>query len=396
MKSLTSLLSCAALMQYAAAQGAYLFTIDRSVASSSTAMLDSDLASAIIARRRALTADRHLGAMSENALDDLNIYGGYQAPLFGESQTEEAPGKLFIRISEVDMLIGDFDQLPDIWVEKPTKDLLTDFKAIPDRQTKDGVCEYLVPPSLNAPNSKGVELIFSYPLDGEPACLRASEIPHIPIILSLHNFLPTSPSGVKTGLAGLIRILKHFSATQNVESTLLLLPSKLAKPNPKPQHHNHARAAQDAEEELLDLSSIAPIPSGSSPFITPQATGNASANFTLPRVIPECFSSQSACENTTNFCSGHGSCYSAHSKCFKCRCGTTLARVNPDGTSKTTQWGGLACQKKDISVPFILFATFGVFMAAVIAGGIGMMYSMGAEPLPSVLGAGVAGPKAGK
>ena len=71
-------------------------------------------------------------------------------------------------------------------------------------------------------------------------------------------------------------------------------------------------------------------------------------------------------------------------------------RVNDDGTKKTTQWGGFACQKKDVSVPFILFATFGVFMAAVIAGGIGLLYNMGAEPLPSVIGAGVAGPKAGK
>lgn len=166
MKSLTSLLSYAALLQHAAAQGAYLFTVDRSVVSSSTAMLDSDLASAIIARRRALTADRYLGVMNENSLDDLNIYGGYQAPLFGESLPEEAPGKLFIRISDVDMSVGEFDQLPDIWIENPTKDLLTDFKAIPDRQTKDGICEYLVPPSLNAPNSKGVELIFSYPLEG--------------------------------------------------------------------------------------------------------------------------------------------------------------------------------------------------------------------------------------
>lgn len=35
-------------------------------------------------------------------------------------------------------------------------------------------------------------------------------------------------------------------------------------------------------------------------------------------------------------------------------------------------------------------------MAAVVAGGIGLLYNMGAEPLPSVIGAGVAGPKAGK
>ncbi|KAK5050391.1 hypothetical protein LTR84_003672 [Exophiala bonariae] len=391
MKSPISFLPCAALLQHVAAQGAYLFTIDRSVVSSSTAMLESELANAIVARRRALTADRSIGSMNENSLDDLNIYGGYQTPLFGETTTDEAPGKLFIRLTDVDMSVGDFEQLPDIWVQNPTRDLLTDFKAIPDRQTKDGICEYLVPPSLNAPNTKGVELIFSYPLEGEPTCLRASEIPQIPLILSLHNFMPTSPSEVKGALPGLVRILKHFSATQNVESTVLILPSKLAKANPKPHPR---RSGGEPEEEPLDLSSIAPLASTSK--LTSQPTGNSSANFTLPRVIPECFASQSACDNTTNFCSGHGTCYQAHSKCFKCRCGSTLARVNADGTTKTTQWGGLACQKKDVSVPFILFATFGVFMAAVIAGGIGLLYNMGAEPLPSVIGAGVAGPKAGK
>lgn len=166
MKSPVSLLPCAVLLQHVAAQGAYLFTIDRSVVSSSTAMLESELASAIVARRRALTADRSIGSMDTNSLDDLNTYGGYQTPLFGETTTEEGPGKLFIRLTDVDMSVGDFEQLPDIWVQNPTRDLLTDFKAIPDRQTKDGICEYLVPPSLNAPNTKGVELIFSYPLEG--------------------------------------------------------------------------------------------------------------------------------------------------------------------------------------------------------------------------------------
>jgi len=52
--------------------------------------------------------------------------------------------------------------MPDLWVVNPTRDLLDDFKASPNRQ--DGYCEYAVPPSLNAHNSKGVEVVFSYPL----------------------------------------------------------------------------------------------------------------------------------------------------------------------------------------------------------------------------------------
>ncbi|KAH0848397.1 hypothetical protein AYO21_05091 [Fonsecaea monophora] len=401
MKPLSVFLPCAALAQYVAAQGAYLFTIDRSITSPSTGMIDSEMASAVIARRRALTADRYLGITDSMLLEDLNTYGGYQAPLFGESHPKDAPGKLFIRITGVDMQISDFDMaMPDLWISDPTKDLLSDFKAVSDgsRKEKDGLCEYAVPPSRNAPQSKGVEVVFTYPAENG-RCLAASEIPNIPIILSLHSFLPTDPSGVKNQLNGLVRILKHFSATDNVESTILLLPSTKKLKNPKKKNannHKHvARSAQTSEEERLDLPSTSPTPSSISGFdtITP---ANTSSNFTLPSVIPACFASQSACENTTNSCSGHGSCYKAHTNCFKCRCTSTLVRINEDGTKKTVTWGGNACQKKDISVPFIMFATFGVVMTALVAGAIGMLYSMGAQELPSVIGAGVAGPRAAK
>lgn len=165
MKALAALLPCAVLLQQVAAQGAYLFTVDRKVSSASTSTINSEVASAIIARRRGLTADRNLGITDESLLADINTYGGYQAPLFKEERPQDAPGKLFIRISGVDTSIDDFDAaLPDLWIQEPTKDLLTDFKFIPSRRKKDFTCEYLVPPSLNSPNSRGVEVIFSYPL----------------------------------------------------------------------------------------------------------------------------------------------------------------------------------------------------------------------------------------
>lgn len=166
MNFLTAVLSCAGLLQYVAAQGAYLYTIDRKVMSSSTAMLDSEMASAIIARRRGLTEDRYLGITNEMLLQDIDSYGGHQAPLFADGKKNEAPGKLFIRINEVDLKVIDIDAaMPDLWIQEPTKDLLTDFKAVPDRQKKDGICEYAVPPSLNTPNAHGVEVVFSYPLE---------------------------------------------------------------------------------------------------------------------------------------------------------------------------------------------------------------------------------------
>lgn len=361
-------------------------------------MIDSEMASAIIARRRALTAERHLGITDSMLLQDINTYGGYQAPLFGEETPNNAPGKLFIRISNVDMSIKDFNiAMPDLWVDAPTKDLLTDFKAVTDasRREQDNLCEYEVPPSRNAPDSKDVEVVFSYPPENG-RCLRSTEIPNIPIILSLHGFLPTSASGAKTQIDGLIRILKHFSATENVESTVLLLPSekKLKKPKSSKKHKNAARSAEQSEEERLDLPSQSAAASSTLGVIEPTRNSSTNATHPLPQNIPQCFTSKSQCENTTNTCSGHGSCYRAHASCFKCKCGTTVARTNEDGTKKTVQWGGNACQKKDVSVPFILFASFGVVLTALVVGAIGMLWSMGSQELPSVIGAGVAGPRA--
>jgi hypothetical protein len=63
-----------------------------------------------------------------------------------------------------------------------------------------------------------------------------------------------------------------------------------------------------------------------------------------------------------------------------------------EGKLKKTYWGGPACQKKDISVQFWLFVMVGVALAFLVSSGIGMLYSMGSEELPSVIGAGVSGP----
>lgn len=61
-----------------------------------------------------------------------------------------------------------------------------------------------------------------------------------------------------------------------------------------------------------------------------------------------------------------------------------------------TYWTGTSCQKRDVSAQFILLAGFSILLVAVIAWSIGLLVGMGAEELPSVLGAGVAaGPKAG-
>ena len=76
---------------------------------------------------------------------------------------------------------------------------------------------------------------------------------------------------------------------------------------------------------------------------------------------------------------------------------TVLKEPDADGDGKkTVQWGGGACEKKDISVPFLLFASIGVGAAILISGSIGMLWGMGSAELPKVLSAGVGGSRPGK
>lgn len=63
---------------------------------------------------------------------------------------------------------------------------------------------------------------------------------------------------------------------------------------------------------------------------------------------------------------------------------------------KTIEWAGPACSKKDVSMPFWLLAGISIALVATVSWGVGLLFSIGQEELPSVIGAGVAGPRAQK
>lgn len=124
-------------------------------------------------------------------------------------------------------------------------------------------------------------------------------------------------------------------------------------------------------------------------------------NRTIPKTTtPVCWSSENACKINTADCSRHGSCTKKYSEkvsddetgaeCWACACQPSY--VDQAEGRKTIFWGGPACQKKDISMPFFLFAGFTIAALAALSYGIGLLYSIGQEDLPSVLGAGVAPP----
>lgn len=129
----------------------------------------------------------------------------------------------------------------------------------------------------------------------------------------------------------------------------------------------------------------------------PVFTSNKKSNGTVRGILPPFFNSLASCEKTTLNCSGHGECKLLHKAQDKtqqdrygCACSPTIS--GKGNTRKVTNWAGPACQKKDISVQFWLFVGTGVMLAFLISTIIGMMYSIGSEELPSVIGAGVSGP----
>ena len=203
------------------------------------------------------------------------------------------------------------------------------------------------------------------------------------------------------------RSLKDHAASQ--ESTIVLMPlaQKAAKhtSNPYGVDEIPSKSIQARQQPFEEPLSTAPVPevSSSSPQTPQPSQLQALKGSVLPQgILPICHSDKASCDSTTNNCAGHGECMlkyttgsgkDLNSTCYACKCGNTT-RVNADGTIKTTMWGGPACQKKDVSSPFLLIAGFTVVMVATVAWGIGLMFSIGQEELPSVIGAGVAGPRA--
>lgn len=157
------------------------------------------------------------------------------------------------------------------------------------------------------------------------------------------------------------------------------------------------RPRQSKPEQPLTAQSAA----GSSQKISSSPSQVPHASALIKGVLPVCQTSKEDCIRQTKNCSGRGTAYLKHSKnanmkhdCWACKCESTTHTVG-EGI-KTTKWGGPACQKKDVSVPFFLLAGFTITMLMTVGWAIGLLFSIGQEDLPSVLGAGVAGPRAQK
>lgn len=93
------------------------------------------------------------------------------------------------------------------------------------------------------------------------------------------------------------------------------------------------------------------------------------------------FSDEDACVSATNNCTGHGACTKVGSKKWQCACKPTYNKK----LSKTTNWAGADCSKKDIAAQANLLLWTSVALLVTLVGGIKLLFSIGSESLPGVL-----------
>ena len=165
-----------------------------------------------------------------------------------------------------------------------------------------------------------------------------------------------------------------------------------------PAEHRCSKRSDD----VYQLGNMAALPEESRPSATNTGSQHAASSAVFRGPLPTCYPSKASCESSTDNCTGHGLCLLRSStkdadkvnECYGCMCTIPEVRTNADGSKKTTYFGGAACHKKDVVMPFWLILGTTLILVFVISWGLGLLYSMGNEELPSVIGAGVSGPRA--
>lgn len=203
--------------------------------------------------------------------------------------------------------------------------------------------------------------------------------------------------------------LIRWAKKEEMNTVVILMPKSTRLSNsPSNPYGLYEKVSQSTlgrrqAEEII--SGTAAVTSTQPHTVSKQASNSsATAAPFLKGVQPVCHSTLESCQTLTNDCSGHGSCYKKYgggSACFTCACATmneTYWFSGDPGNKKApadkkayrlVNYGGPACQKKDISGPFWLIAGFTIVIIGLVSWAIGMMFSIGEEKLPGVIGAGV-------
>ncbi|ORY15022.1 hypothetical protein BCR34DRAFT_585369 [Clohesyomyces aquaticus] len=395
----SSLLACSAASPKAGL--VYVYDPDTPATSQQSPSVSPETARLILAQRLGLSQFHSIKDASDELIGQLNAFGGRQQRPFGVDNIRNKAQAL-------------------IWIED-----VDDASTIVKDQAQYSAAFYVADPPSSSVNENLIKNMIlqaeSLAQKSDPQALsynaglvvdnllgRFSHVETYNDYLSVFRADKTVPlPDLSNSLAQLIASSKDLGS-EGFAITVVFMP-------PSSHHSKRAlnaygtydlpstlAARRENVEALLSESTAqpSPAPQNFTPLTSEKFAALQSDDPVLG-ILPTCFDSQEACQKQTHSCSGHGDCAllrkgqkgsdATVTDCYGCKCNATVIEVG-NGGKKTTVWGGPACQKKDVSVPFFLLLGSGVGITFLITFGIGMLYSIGNEELPSVIGAGVSGP----
>ncbi|KAF3764312.1 hypothetical protein M406DRAFT_291360 [Cryphonectria parasitica EP155] len=382
----------AGLAGAAASEPAEVYILSKSnpSASSSNPQIPRHVARDIVISRVGGQTD--LGALPESittddALSYISQYGRPPKPLFGDAASSSAggvvPSQLVIMLEGID--------------ENNAKNLR---KALKSQGSKPAFT-IADPPSAKA-NKDLVDIELSS-VSGScdiTAVINPYDSCWDGLSLVVKYDVRKNPSTLDV-LTDNIKPLRSAISSDALETVLILLPESS-------RSSKHASWASDAPSELrrrveMPISDIQAKPvvvPGSSDEGVSSPDSSLFASQASSKMNLGCFSTYNSCETATSNCSSHGRCIDKYAentesgkggdvKCFVCSCVSTRTYPENPASDQHTHWGGAYCQKIDVSSPFWLLAGTTIILVGLVTGSIAMLFNVGEEKLPGVIGAGV-------
>ncbi|KAJ5099123.1 hypothetical protein N7532_006124 [Penicillium argentinense] len=354
--------------------------------------VSEDVARLILELRMKSPLESMLGEAETDTVDRLNHFAGGQSSLFGGLTDQDGSSRSILFLEGVDQEIGSSlrsDQFRSLFVPGVFSDFTNDASL-----NNDNGKHCLYHKSQNSPSIQ--ECLANDPVLSHGRGLLNRDI--IDLVDSMETSmsddtrLSVSRLVIKATSRENALLTKYLQSTFqsldkraksiNTEITVVLVPAI-----------DHSQGSTRTLRRTLENRSRHSVSDSNTRPLVERSAQSLSLSLNL---APVCHASNSSCAEATNDCSGHGSCFlkygsgseGATGNCYACRCRQTVVKKS-DGSTKKIQWGGVACQKEDISSPFFLIAGVTVLVVILAGSAVGMLFSMGQEELPSVIGAGV-------
>ncbi|PQE20399.1 arsenate reductase protein [Rutstroemia sp. NJR-2017a BBW] len=310
----------------------------------------------VLAQRLGISQYHDIGSVKDSAIKHINKFGGQLKSLFNDAPKDKAAELVMIVEGVSDDTAG---PLLNAWSSIKPAFTISNPPSVSSTQRLAADLEEQLGKAKKCAFHDAINPFANKCWNGK------SKIMHV-------DLSKKSKVQEKESITTSFERLTRFASQSEMNVLIILMPSSrrssssygtYSKPSQK-----KISSRQHSEEPITEFAEK----------VTFHATASNSTNHTLNSRVPRfCYASLDACVASTNNCSSSGLCYKKSSDCFACSCSSGSGR------------GGAACQKQDISGPFWLITISSIVLVGLVSWGIGMLYSIGDEQLPGVIGAGV-------